>query len=59
MPVLFPVLPGVSVLGGVTTADKATDETDPEMDPPVPELDTLLAYVSGWLDRHQAVEMLT
>jgi len=59
VPFLFPVLSGVSVLGGVTAADQATDETGAEMDPPVPELDTLLAYVSRWLDRHQAVEVLT
>jgi len=59
VPVLFPVLSGVSVLRGVTAADQATDETGAEMDPSVPELDTPLAYVSRWLDRRQAVEVLT
>jgi hypothetical protein len=53
------MLTRVSVLGGITAADQATDETATEMDPTVPELDTLLAYVSRWLDRHKAVEMLT
>jgi hypothetical protein len=53
------VLSGVSVLRGVTAADQATDETGAEMDPSVPELDTPLAYVSRWLDRRQAVEVLT
>jgi len=53
------VFSGVPVLGGVTAADQATDETGAEMDPAVAELDTLRAYVSRWLDRHQTVEVLT
>jgi hypothetical protein len=53
------MLAGMPVLGGVTTADGAAGETGPEVDPSVPELDTLLTHGGSGLRRHQADEVLT
>jgi hypothetical protein len=56
---LFPVLSGVAILGGVTAADQPAAETDAEVNPPVPELDAFLAHASGRFDGNQVVEVLT
>jgi hypothetical protein len=57
--VLFPVLSGVAVLGSVAAADHPAAETCPEVNPPVAELDALVAHGSGRFDGHQVLEVLT
>jgi hypothetical protein len=59
MTLLLPMLPGVAVLGGITASDLPTAEAATEMNPPFPELDTLLAYRRGRFHGHQVVEVLT
>jgi hypothetical protein len=55
----LPMLAGMPVLRGITASHRATAETGAEMDPPIPELDALLANGAIGLHRDQPDEVLT
>jgi hypothetical protein len=44
------VLAGMSVLGVVTASDVSTGETETQMHPCVPHLETLATALPGWRD---------
>jgi len=51
------VLTGVGVLGLITTTNVAAAETEPEMNPAVPDRQTLRAAVTARLDLLDQAEM--